>query len=202
MAGYDGAVMTAQLWAQVLVAVLMVGALSVWLSWTAGRLDRMHIRLATAHAALDRHLVDRAACTTALAVSGVLDPAASLLLLDAAQQLRGSDRDRSERESALSQTLRTVLTETEVDDRWRASDEGGRALLSDLAAACDRVRLAAAFHTDLVARTSVQRGRRLVRWLHLAGRAPWPQPERIDVHPPEPLLECVFRSESGAPRHT
>jgi hypothetical protein len=95
-----------------------------------------------------------------------------------------------------------VLTETEVDDRWRASDEGGRALLSDLAAACDRVRLAAAFHTDLVARTSVQRRRRLVRWLHLAGRAPWPQPERIDVHPPEPLLECVFRSESGAPRHT
>lgn len=194
--------MTAQIWAQVLVAVLVVGTLSVWLSWTAGRLDRLHIRLATAHAALDRHLVDRAACTTALAVSGALDPAASLLLLDAAQQLRTADSDRSTQESALSQTLRTVMTRTEVEDRWRAGDEGQRALLTDLAAACDRVRLAAAFHTDLVARTSVQRQRRLVRWLHLAGRAPWPQAEHIDVEPPRPLLECVFRSESGAPRCT
>jgi glycine/D-amino acid oxidase-like deaminating enzyme len=194
--------MTAQIWAQVLVAVLLVGMVSVWLSWTAGRLDRLHIRLATAHAALDRHLVDRAACTTALAVSGVLDPAASLLLLDAAQQLRANDRDRSAQEGALSQTLRTVLTRTEVEEWWRSSDEGGRALLTDLAAACDRVRLAAAFHTDLVARTSVQRRRPLVRWLHLAGRAPWPQPERIDVEPPEPLLAYVFRSESTAPRRT
>ena len=194
--------MTAQVWAQVLVGVLLVGMLSVWLSWTAGRLDRLHIRLATAHAALDRHLVDRAACTTALAVSGVLDPAASLLLLDAAQQLRAADSDRCTQESALSQTLRTVLTRTEVEDRWRASDEGGRALLTDVAAACDRVRLAAAFHTDLVARTQLQRRRSLVRWLHLAGRAPWPQAERIDVEPPGPLLDCVFRSDSAAPRRT
>ncbi len=194
--------MTAQVWAQVLVAVLLVGAVTVWLSWTAGRLDRLHIRLATAHAALDRHLVDRAACTTALAVSGVLDPAASLLLLDAAQQLRDATSDRAEQESSLSQTLRTVLTDAEVEDRWRASDEGGRALLADLAAACDRVRLAAAFHTDLVSRTAGQRQRPMVRWLHLAGHAPWPRAESIDVEPPEPLLARAARSESRAPRRT
>lgn len=193
--------MTATTWAEVLVVVLALGALTVSLSWTAGRLDRLHIRLATAHASLDRHLVDRAACTTALAVSGILDPAASLLLLDASQQVRSGYGDRTAGESALSQTLRTVLGEEEMTELWQATDggtdgdtdgdtdEGGRALLCDLAAACDRVRLASAFHSDLVARTSRQRRRRLVRWLRLAGHAPWPRVERLDVAPPDALLD-------------
>lgn len=185
--------MSAAIWAEVLVAVLALGALTVSLSWTAGRLDRMHIRLATAHASLDRHLVDRAACTTALAVSGVLDPAASLLLLDAAQQVRSGHRDRAAGESALSQTLRTVLGEEEVAALWKEADEGGRALLADLAAACDRVRLASAFHTDLVVRTSRRRRRPLVRWLRLAGHAPWPRVEPLDVAPPDALLDRVAR---------
>ncbi len=185
--------MSADTWAVVLVVLLAIGAVTVLLSTTAGRLDRLHIRLATAHASLDRHLVDRAACTTQLAVSGVLDPAASLLLLDAAQQVR-SRPDRPAGESALSQTLRTVLGHDEVDELWRQSDEGGRALLADLAAACDRVRLATAFHTDLVARTSRGRQRRLVRWLHLAGHAPWPRVEQLDVEPPQALLDVVARA--------
>lgn len=189
--------MSAAIWAEVLVAVLALGALTVSLSWTAGRLDRMHIRLATAHASLDRHLVDRAACTTGLAVSGVLDPAASLLLLDAASQVRGGAGDRAAGESTLSQTLRTVLGEDEVAALWRALDGeegvGARTLLADLAAACDRVRLASAFHTDLVVRTSRQRRRPLVRWLHLAGHAPWPRVEPLDVAPPQALLDQVAR---------
>lgn len=185
--------MTATAWSEILVAMLATGALTVLLSWTAGRLDRLHIRLATAHASLDRHLVDRAACTTALAVSGVLDSAASLLLLDAAQQVRMGHLGRAAGESALSQTLRTVLGEEQVAALWEEADEGGRALLTDLAAACDRVRLASAFHTDLVTRTSRQRRRRLVRWLHLAGRAPWPRAERLDVTPPDALLDRAAR---------
>lgn len=186
--------MSAAIWAEILVAVLALGALTVSLSWTAGRLDRLHIRLATAHASLDRHLVDRAACTTRLAVSGMLDPAASLLLLDAASQVR--DGDRAAGESRLSQTLRTVLGEDEVAALWCAVDDdgsGGRDLLADLAAACDRVRLASAFHTDLVVRTARQRRRRLVRWLRLAGHAPWPRVEPLDVAPPEALLDRVAR---------
>jgi hypothetical protein len=70
------------------VAVLFLG---VYVSWRAGRLDRMHTRLEAARAALDVTLVRRSSVAMELASSGFLDPATSLLLAGAAHDARGGD---------------------------------------------------------------------------------------------------------------
>ena len=70
------------------VAVLFLG---VYVSWRAGRLDRMHTRLEAARAALDVTLVRRSSVALELASSGFLDPATSLLLAGAAHDARGGD---------------------------------------------------------------------------------------------------------------
>ena len=59
------------------VAAVLVG---VYVSWRAGRLDRLHKRTETARAALDAALVRRSSVAQELAACGVLDPATSLLL--------------------------------------------------------------------------------------------------------------------------
>ena len=69
-------------------AVLFLG---VYVSWRAGRLDRMHTRLEAARAALDVTLVRRSSVAMELASSGFLDPATSLLLAGAAHDARGGD---------------------------------------------------------------------------------------------------------------
>ena len=69
-------------------AVLFLG---VYVSWRAGRLDRMHTRLEAARAALDVTLVRRSSVALELASSGFLDPATSLLLAGAAHDARGGN---------------------------------------------------------------------------------------------------------------
>lgn len=189
--------MTIQSLAVALAVALVLGAVAVWLSATAGRLDRLHIRLATAQASLERQLVERAAAAADVAHCGALDPAAAVLLLtaadaarDAARARRGSaagPAGRNAAESALSVDLRAVLGVPEaVDQAWR--HHGAPPLLVDLAAACDRVRLARRFHDDLAARARAVRRRRIVRWAHLAGHAVWPVVLDLDDEPPGALL--------------
>ena len=71
----------------IIAAVLLF--LGVYVSWRAGRLDRMHTRLEAAQAALDVTLVRRSSVALELASSGLLDPATSLLLAEAAHNARG-----------------------------------------------------------------------------------------------------------------
>ena len=66
--------------------VVLVGAIAVHLSSLAGRIDRLHHRIETAHAGLDAQLLRRAAAAQDLASSGFLDPASALLLSSAAQE--------------------------------------------------------------------------------------------------------------------
>jgi hypothetical protein len=47
----------------VVAAVAAVLAFGVYLSWTAGRIDRLHARIDAARAALDAQLVRRASVT-------------------------------------------------------------------------------------------------------------------------------------------
>ncbi len=194
--------MTAQVLAASLAALLVLGAVTVWLSSTAGRLDRMHIRLATAQASLDRQLVDRAAAAAAVAHSGVLDPAASVLLLAAAESARQAPPgERETAESALSVDLRAVLGDPEaVQHAWQFASH--RPLLVELAASCDRVRLARRFHDDLVARTQAMRRRRVVRLARLAGRAVWPVLVGLDDEPPQALLSRAGMADPPAPGRT
>src|ERR1700690_3744616 len=79
----------------IVIIVAIVLFLGVYVSWRAGRLDRMHARLEAARAALDVTLVRRSSVALELASSGFLDPATSLLLASAAHEARGGGRSGS-----------------------------------------------------------------------------------------------------------
>ncbi len=168
----------------ILLALVAVG---VYLSWTAGRLDRLHARIDAAKAALDAQLVRRASTTLELATSGLLDPATSLLLASAAGEARqAADPDREQAESNLTRALCAAFDASEDADAVR-SEPGGAALLGELAGACRRVELARRFHNDAVRAAEAVRRHRIVRWLRLAGRAPVPVSFEIDDAPPAGL---------------
>src|SRR5215472_7949929 len=79
--------MTAVIAILVVAAVAIVG---VYVSWRAGRLDRLHSRLDAARFALDAALVRRSSIALELASSGLLDPATSMLLAGAAHDARSA----------------------------------------------------------------------------------------------------------------
>lgn len=151
--------------------------LAAYGSWTAGRLDRLHHRVATARASLETELARRSGLVAELAGSGVLDPASSLLLLDAAHRARlAGDDEREQCESALTRAIAATVGGTTA----RSGADGGSTLELDpwageLATAMSRVQLARRFHNDIAVSTQELRGRRLVRWFRLAGHAPMPR---------------------------
>ena len=69
----------------VIAAALLMG---VYVSWRAGRIDRLHVRVDMARAALDVTLLRRSSVALELATSGLLDPATSLLLAAAVHGTR------------------------------------------------------------------------------------------------------------------
>ena len=81
----------AWLWWVLLAVVVLV--LGLWLWWTAHRLDLMHHRIEVSRAALDAQLLRRSGVAVELATSRTLDPARSLLLVDAAHEARAADPD-------------------------------------------------------------------------------------------------------------
>ncbi|MEV0288148.1 MULTISPECIES: hypothetical protein [unclassified Kribbella] len=148
-------------WVLVVVAAVLL-LLGAYASWTAGRLDRLHHRVESSRAVLETELARRAALVAELAGAGILDPASSLLLLDAAHRARtASPDDREQRESALTRAINATGTDVEP---WAG----------ELSLAMRRVQLARRFHNDIVVSTRDLRRRRLVSWLHLAGHAPMP----------------------------
>jgi hypothetical protein len=119
----------------------------------------------------------------------LLDPASAVLVADAATRARtleGADREQAE--SDLTAALSAALDHAEFVARLR-TEAGADAALDELAAACRRVGHARRFHNDTVRSTRRLRGKALVRWLRLAGRAPWPETVEFDDSVP-PTLEA------------
>ena len=98
-------------------AVLFLG---VYVSWRAGRLDRMHTRLEAARAALDVTLVRRSSVALELASSGFLDPATSLLLAGAAHDARNGDAGRLPGASG-DELTRSELAQSDLSRALRAA---------------------------------------------------------------------------------
>lgn len=172
--------MTTFIW--VAVAVVAIG---LYLSWTAGRLDRLHARIDAARAALDAQLLRRASVAQELATSGVLDPAASIVLYQSAHAARQSeDEQREVAESELSQALRAVFAEPVAVEAVLAAP-GGEATVGELTQAVRRVPMARRFHNDAVRGTRAVRKHRVVRWFRLAGHAPFPLAFEMDDEPPQ-----------------
>ena len=118
----------------VVIAVVAVLFLGVYVSWRAGRLDRMHTRLQAARAALDVTLVRRSSVALELASSGFLDPATSLLLASAAHEARGQVRSGSEQPPAERAPAERAPAER-APERGRAERAPAELALAELAPA-------------------------------------------------------------------
>ena len=157
----------------VVAAALLIG---VYVSWRAGRIDRLHARVEMARAALDVTLLRRSSVALELATSGLLDPATSLLLAAAVHGTRtdGGDRPRDLAESDLTRALRAAFSQP--DFRSSLSDkEGADELLGEVEATSHQVFLARKFYNDMVAVTRDARRRPLARVLRLSGNAQAPE---------------------------
>ena len=153
----------------------------VYISWTAQRMDRMHVRLETARASLDAQLVRRAATARAIAVQAERQnrlPMPTGFLLQAAAQaaLEADPAHRAQAENDLTLSLRSALAVLPLRD----DDPDVRFLLHDLDVAARKVHFARTFYNDAVKETVIMRERRLVRLFRLAGRASLPEPFEID----------------------
>ncbi|MDI5964663.1 hypothetical protein POF50_022850 [Streptomyces sp. SL13] len=168
--------------------------LGIYLSWTAGRLDRLHARIDAARAALDAQLLRRASVAQELATSGVLDPAASIVLYQTAHAARqAEDEQREVAESELSQTLRAVFAEPGTVGAVQDAP-GGPEAIGELTSAVRRTPMARRFHNDAVRAARAVRRHRVVRWFRLAGHAPFPLAFEMDDEPPTTL------TADGTPR--
>ena len=161
----------------ILVAVALLAG--VYVSWRAGRLDRLHARVEAARAALDAALVRRSAVALELAAGGLLDPATSLLIAGAAHDARAAGEPDERAESDLTRALRAALSQPGFRTAL-AARSGGDELLAELESAAHQVFLARKFYNDAVAATRSARRRWLVRLLRLAGGAPNPEFFEID----------------------
>jgi len=209
-------------WAEVVLVVGILLALVLWFVWVdASRLDRLHRRVEASRSVLDQQLVRRATAAAELATSGVLDPASSIVVGEAAwaalaaggdtgapgaaRELRralaeGSataraavdGQDRGQLESDLTGALREVLDDPH-EVALMVTDEAGGALLDDLSAAWFRMQLARRFHNDAVALTRSARRAPLVRLLRLAGSAPEPVTFELDDEWPAGLRHVLPR---------
>lgn len=154
--------LSASLQVGIVCGFLAVAVLAAWFSWTAGRLDRLHLRCQATEAALRSQLLRRSAVAVELAGGGLADPASALLLLEAAHQAReAAGPEKWPAESELTATLRLV-------------DLPEDALAAELHDAARKVSVSRRIHNDLVASTLALRSRRRVRWFNLAGHAAAP----------------------------
>ncbi|MBW5481729.1 hypothetical protein [Streptomyces bambusae] len=168
---------------------LVLGVVGVYLSWTAGRLDRLHTRMDAARAALDAQLLRRASVVLEVATSGVLDPASSIVLYEAAHAARQAEEEQREvAESELSQALRAVFADADQVEELKHAP-GGEQAAEELAAAVRRVPMARRFHNDAVRAARALRRHRKVRWFRLAGHAPFPLAFEMDDEPPAYLAD-------------
>jgi len=163
----------------VLVIVGVLAMLGVYVSWRAGRLDRLHARVEAARFALDAALVRRSSVALELASSGLLDPATSVLLAGAAHDARAAENGREMPESDLTRALRAVFSQPDFR-ALLAGRDGAEELLAELESAAHQVFLARKFYNDAVAATVAARRRWLAVALRLAGRAPKPEFFEID----------------------
>ena len=154
--------------------VLAVVLLGTYLTWTAGRVDRLHARAAAASAALDAQLVRRAAAASALGEAAQLPG----LTYAARVALDAPPGERETAENDLTRQLRAVVPDADSP------------VVADLVAVSRRVALARQVHTDVVRDALAVRRRIPVRLLGLTRRHP--EPAYFDVD--DPSLDALPRA--------
>lgn len=152
----------------VVLAVLVTALLTVWVTFTLTRLDRLHARVDAAQAALDAQLVRRAAALSHVAESpdsGAAEHRRAYYETVARAALSVDDAERHDAENAVGR----ALTELVLDRCSLQADS-----LAELQEAATRVVISRRFYNDAVRDTRALRSRRMPRLLHLAGRRGMP----------------------------
>lgn len=187
--------MTWWIWLCIVLGVLLIALVVV--AWAqAGRIDRLHRRIAQARLSLDRHLVKRSADAVRLADTPVLASTSAASLREAAaealsaaqyplaadslggfaRQGAGDAADSAARvraESRLSQVLREELTDEVRAGLSQTPTVATQVELLD--SDSYRVRVSRNLHNQDVASVRRLRSRPLARALHLSGHAPSPE---------------------------
>lgn len=168
--------------AWLVVAVLAAVLLTMWVTFTITRLDRLHARVDAAQASLDAQLVRRAAALLHVAEapdSGL--PDALRPEYDAIAQkalaMRDRDPDREDAENAVGRSVAELAQLAEPLPRDAAAE---------LQEAAARVLIARRFYNDAVRDTRSLRAGRLPRLLRMAGRRELPEFFDIDDTLPAP----------------
>jgi hypothetical protein len=178
----------------VVLLVALTAVIVLYLSQTAARLDRLHHRVDTSFSALQGQFMDRANEVLALASSGRLDPATSVLLADAADTVlalgrsegAGFDPIRCAAESSLTKALEAALSDPQVLEEL-VQQPGGERTLADLTAAVQKAAWSRRFHNDAVRSGLAVRRQRSVRLFRLAGSATLPRTVELDDEVPPAL---------------
>lgn len=174
-------------WLDLAVGAIIILLLLLWVQGTATRLDRLHQRVEAMAGALDAALVRRAGEVQNLATSGVLDPVTSSLLAELAAECTvaepewTSSDERWLAESALSSALAGALDDLDGPEGFRVDD------FPQLPLACRGVVTARTVYNAAVQECARRRRTRMVRWLHLAGRAGEPVAVDFDDRLPQAL---------------
>ncbi|MCW2691775.1 MAG: hypothetical protein JWM67_379 [Mycobacterium sp.] len=189
------------------VVVAVVVLVASYITWLAGRLDRLHVRCDLARASLDVQLVRRAAAARALAtapdVAALLPGAVTAeVAAAAAAALTTPTAAREPAENRLSRGLRAAFA--------AVTDAGGAAalpraalarptveLLLELERASTRVGVARQFDTDAVRDCRALRAHPVVRSLRLAGSAALPRYFDIDDTAVPPVTPAVATALGG-----
>lgn len=178
-------------WLWIVIVVVLVVFFGLYLSMTAGRLDRLHRRIDAATAAMDVQLLQRSALALDLSSAGVFDPAITVVLADSAHAARQAQAldpvARGLVESNLTRVLVEALPDAQEAEEVREHAAAGE-MLEELRSTCQRVQLSRRFHNDAVRACRQVRRQRMVRWFRLAGHTAWPLTIEMDDTPPPGLL--------------
>lgn len=158
-----------------ILAVVVAILVSMWVTFTLTRLDRLHARVDAAWAALDAQLVRRSAAL--LHVAEAADSGA-----DAGQRQRfeadaraALDLESPDRRQMVENVVGRAVAE--IAEAPHAISEPALAEIQEAAA---RVLVARRFYNDAVRDTRALRARRMPRLLRLAGHVAMPQFFDID----------------------
>lgn len=153
----------------VVLVVLLVCGVGSYVTWTAGRLDRLSARVESTWNALDAQLVRRAATAVDLAAHlrrhRMVEEERARALQRAAVAAREADPpDRESRENVLGHEIRSILDEVGA--------RGGKteALADELRSTTTRIQLARSFYNAAVRDDRAQRSRWLPRLLTVRHR--------------------------------
>jgi len=175
------------------IYVLVAIAGAIWyLSYQAGRLDRLHHRIEVTELALHGQLVRRGGIVAELAAVPGIDPALSVLWGQAAHEAlilsEVSSPQRTQVEDELTNILVMTLDEVEEVNEIRCNPHASL-LLDELLQVSERIKMSQQFHTDAVRDCLEIREQFIVRFFRLAGRAKAPVPVDLVVQIPSALID-------------